>query len=155
MTYFQSAWLPLTATEFLCIHKSWTRNLWRLSIELHLIWQLYSPWCCRRPKSFLLWGRFLLQGIEKLGRCVFSWIPWVAAVHHASLLQEALQCHGRMSRSNVVQKKNPLKNVGITFKIHFNNLSNFCRQNLFIVFPSDTSFLWNILFHQKSKKKYI
>jgi len=56
-----------------------------------------------------------------------------------------------------MQKKQsaPLKNVGIAFKIHFNNPSNICMQNLFIVFRSDTSFLWNISFYQKSKKKII
>ena len=65
----------------------------------------------------------------------------MADVQHASLLQEALHCHGRMSRNIVVQKKSAsIKNVGITFKIHFNNPSNICTQNLFIVSPSDTIF---------------
>lgn len=153
MPYVQSPGSSLTATQFLYFHNS-EQKVFEGFQKTTLIWQLCSPWCCRRPKSFFLWGRYLLQGIERVGRWVFSWIPWVAPVHHASLRQEDLQCQGRMSRSNIVQKNEvpSLKNVGITLKVNSITFQAFVRRIFCVLFSTQTQvFCGTYPFYQKSK----
>lgn len=56
-----------------------------------------------KPYSFE--GGFHLLEYENISWCIVSQIRWVVGNHHVMVLQEVLNCHGRMNRGTVAQNE--------------------------------------------------
>jgi hypothetical protein len=56
-------------------------------------------------KLYSFEGGFHFREYENISWCIVRWIRWVDGNHHVMVLQEELNCNGRMSRGTVAQNE--------------------------------------------------